>query len=192
MFDLGPSKRGLYSNMTPWIARLFFVHTYYAYMVLFYMILTAFYKGYALDYPKGRFYKEMALVMIVPLVQHAHFYFGNIGCKLGMPRDLCWFLFFCTVLMWMLMYLLFWQTYIVPLESKLCFVSAVVVTVEGTCGVVNVLQTLAIQPSRIELGSTLSMITNVLLFIITVAALIVFEFMPAPEEEVIQRLHPAP
>ncbi|CAK0889297.1 unnamed protein product [Prorocentrum cordatum] len=182
------AKRSSYSNLTPWVETLLFVHTYFAYTFVFYMLLLVFYKGYALEYPTGRQQREMLLVMIIPVMHHAQFYFANEGMGKGSQRDLCVFIFFCTCMLWILMYFLFWQAYVVPLESKLCFVSAVLVAAEGMCGVVNVLQTVT---SRSPFTTQTSAVyLQVLLNVTTVAALIAFECMPEPEEEVIHRQNP--
>jgi len=184
--DGHPAKGNAYINLTPSVEGLFFCHSYYAYTFVFYMFLILFYKDYALEYPIGRQQKEMLLLMITPIMHHALFYFGHRGCVEGSPRDLCSFIFCCTCLMWVLMYFLFAQAYIVPLESKLCFVSATLVAVEGMCGVVNILQTVTSRP----LPQNSAVFFHVMLYFITVGCLIVFEFMPAPEEEVMTRQNP--
>merc|ERR1719382_1442521 len=115
--------------------------------------------------------------MVIPVMHHAQFYYANEGMFKGSQRDLCVFIFFCTCMLWILMYFLFWQAYVVPLESKLCFVSAVLVAVEGMCGVVNVLQTVTSRPFSTQNSFVYLW---VLLNVITVAALIAFECMPEP------------
>merc|ERR1719487_1670435 len=83
--------------------------------------------------------------MLVPFLQHLRFYFGYWGCELGMCHDLCVFLLLCSVVMVVLMYFLFFQAYIMPLDSTFLFIAVVIVAVEGVCGAINALQTLKIQ-----------------------------------------------
>merc|ERR1719195_2492954 len=81
----------------------------------------------------------------------------------------------------MLMYFLFKQAYIMPLESRLCSVSSCIVAIEGLCGVVNVLQTVTLRPVRA--AYVLMVFVIALCYVITVGALIFFEFMPLQETE---------
>merc|ERR1719174_373819 len=97
--DATKKRLSSYTNLTPWVMRLFFVHTYYAYIYVFYMFVLAFYKGYALEFPDWRRWTEMVLVMFIPALQHLRFYFGYWGCELGMVHDLCFFILLCSVVM---------------------------------------------------------------------------------------------
>eukprot|EP00927_Polykrikos_kofoidii_P003737 TRINITY_DN11510_c0_g1_i1.p1 TRINITY_DN11510_c0_g1~~TRINITY_DN11510_c0_g1_i1.p1 ORF type:complete len:233 (+),score=33.54 TRINITY_DN11510_c0_g1_i1:91-789(+) len=180
----GKIRSPSYANITPWVMKVFFVHTYYAYVYVFYMFVFAFYKGYALEYPDWRRYVEMALIMLVPFLQHPRFYFGYWGCELGTPLDLCIFLLLCCVVMVVLMYFLFFQAYIMPLDSTFLFVAVSVVCVEGMCGSINALQLMKLRSS-----STLQLVcltVSVLLLFSTVALFIVRELLP--HEAVVQEL----
>eukprot|EP00927_Polykrikos_kofoidii_P003739 TRINITY_DN11510_c0_g3_i1.p1 TRINITY_DN11510_c0_g3~~TRINITY_DN11510_c0_g3_i1.p1 ORF type:complete len:253 (+),score=37.74 TRINITY_DN11510_c0_g3_i1:37-759(+) len=173
-----------YVNLTPWVMKVFFVHTYYAYIYVFYMFVLAFYKGYALEYPYWRHRVEMVLIMLVPFLQHLRFYFGYWGCELGMPHDLCVFLLLCSVVMVVLMYFLFFQAYIMPLDSTFLFAAVSIVAVEGVCGAMNALQLMKLNKS-----STLQLIcltVSVLLLFSTVSLFIVRELLP--HEAVVQEL----
>merc|ERR1719195_1704151 len=112
--------------------------------------------------------------MFIPLVQHAFFYFGYFGCDKGTPMYLSLFVCISTGLLWILMYFLFRQAYIMPIESKLCFFSALLICVEGTCGLVNLLQTITARPGRI--CYLLMVVLNVAMFLATVICMICFEF----------------
>mmetsp|Transcript_99063 Transcript_99063/g.212210 ORF Transcript_99063/g.212210 Transcript_99063/m.212210 type:complete len:232 (+) Transcript_99063:61-756(+) len=179
-------KKALFANLTPWVHSLFFIHTYFCYIFVFYMFLMIFYKGYALEFPAYRKQQEMALLMSIPILQHAFFYFGHWGNHHGSQKDLCLFLCFATWLMWSLMYFLFRQAYIMPLESRICFLNAVIVAVEGFCGVVNLLQTLFTQPRTG--GSSVAVImliaVNIICFLVSTFFLIFLEFMPPTEQQV--------
>mmetsp|Transcript_56504 Transcript_56504/g.127236 ORF Transcript_56504/g.127236 Transcript_56504/m.127236 type:complete len:94 (+) Transcript_56504:2-283(+) len=87
----------------------------------------------------------------------------------------------------MLMYFLFKQAYIMPMEAKLCFLSSCIVAVEGLCGVVNVLQTVTAKPVRASYVVTV--VSLCLCFIFTVGALIFCHFMPMQEEEELHLPH---
>lgn len=166
----GLNKRGheSYANVTPWVIRVFFVHTYYAYIYVFYMFVLAFYKGYALEYPEWRRWSEMVLIMFIPAMQHLRFYFGYWGCELGMAHDLCFFLLLCSVTMWLLLYFLCFQAYIMPLDSTFLFVAILVVILEGLCGSVNALQTLKLPTTTKWQMAMLSMCILNLLAVVTV------------------------
>merc|ERR1719326_267677 len=130
--------------------KFFFVYTYYAYIYVFYMFVLAFYKGYALEYPDWRRWVEMVLIMVVPFFQHLRFYFGYWGCELGRCYDLCVFLLLCSIVMVVLMYFLFFQAYIMPLDSTFLFVAVVLVAVEGVCGAINALQAMKLGTASTE------------------------------------------
>jgi hypothetical protein len=132
-------------NLTPWVTRFFFMHTYYVYTYVFYMFVLAFYKGYALEYPASTRWMEMALIMTFPLVHHLRFYFGYWGCEFGFVIDLCVFLTLCTLVMCQLMYFIFWQAYVMPTDLTVLFVGALAVCIEGLCGIVNALQALTLR-----------------------------------------------
>mmetsp|Transcript_63285 Transcript_63285/g.98434 ORF Transcript_63285/g.98434 Transcript_63285/m.98434 type:complete len:230 (+) Transcript_63285:77-766(+) len=171
-----PQKAPAYTNLTPWVTRCFFVHSYYAYVFVFYLFLLMFYKGYALEYPAWRRPEEMILIMVIPALQHMRFYYGYWGCEKGSPRDLTIFLFFCTCVMWMLMYFLFKQAYILPLDAMLSSVAVFIVVIEGFCGIINILQTVKIRTqSTLEV---LAVVFNILCFLSTVIAFLIFEISP--------------
>jgi len=183
------SKGPPYSNLTPWLKTLFFIHTYFDYIFVFYMFLMCFYKGYALEYPWARRQAEMGLVMFLPLMSHSTFYFGHSGCETGEKVDLCIFLFSISGKMWAIMYFLFKQAYIFHMDIKLCFIAELVTGIEGACGVMNILQTINRKSGKLY---TATVSVCVLLFIITAVFLLVLECWPAQEPEVIQqrrRLH---
>jgi len=165
-----------YTNVTPWVTRVFFVHTYYAYIYVFYMFVLAFYKGYALEYPDWRRWMEMVFIMFIPALQHLRFYFGYWGCELGMAQDLCFFIVLCSLVMLVLMYFLFMQAYIVPLDGTLLFVAVVAVGVEGVCGAINALQTLKAQSS--SLGQLVAMSASILLLFASLALFAFRELLP--------------
>lgn len=180
----GKQRVPAYVNLTPWVMKLFFIHTYYAYIYVFYMFVLAFYKGYALEYPDMRRWVEMSLIMLVPFLQHVRFYFGYWGCEHGTCHDLCVFLLLCSVVMVVLMYFLFFQAYIMPLDSTFLFVAVVVVAVEGVCGAINALQ--AIKLSSASTEQLVAMTISVLLLFSTVSLFIVRELLP--REAVVQEL----
>jgi len=182
---IGAKARGpAYTNLTPWVMKLFFVHTYYAYIYVFYMFVLAFYKGYALEYPDWRRWVEMVLIMCVPFFQHLRFYFGYWGCELGRATDLCVFLLLCSVVMVVLMYFLFFQAYIMPLDSTFLFVAVTVVAVEGVCGAINALQAMKLGNAGTE--QLVGLTVSVLLLFTTVSLFIVRELLP--HEAVVQEL----
>jgi|EP00927_Polykrikos_kofoidii_P003740 hypothetical protein len=178
--DFAATRRGLdeygtYVNLTPWVTRLIFVHTYYAYTYVFYMFVLAFYKGYALEYTHARRWIEMVLIMVVPFLQHLRFYFGYWGCELGRPLDLWMFLVLCSVVMVVLMYFLFYQAYIMPFDNTFLLIAIGIVGVEGVCGSVNSLQLLKLRNhSTIQL---LGLLIGVLLHLGTVAVYIGLEIL---------------
>mmetsp|Transcript_81554 Transcript_81554/g.243137 ORF Transcript_81554/g.243137 Transcript_81554/m.243137 type:complete len:242 (-) Transcript_81554:26-751(-) len=178
----GPEE---YTNLTPWIAKLFFLHTYYAYIYVFYMFVLAFYKGYALEYPDWRRWFEMVLIMLLPVMQHLRFFFGYWGCELGMFYDLTIFVFLCSMVMLVLMYFLFLQAYIMPFDTTFLFVSVIIVGVEGVCGAMNGLQSIKLQSS--SCSQILLMSAAVLMLLTALAMFIVRELTPreALVEEVV-------
>lgn len=169
-----------YTNLTPWVTRLFFVHTYFAYVYVFYMFVLAFYKGYALEYPDMRRAFEMTLIMLIPGFQHLRFYFGYWGCELGMTNDLCVFVFLCSGVMVLLMYFQFMQAYILPFESTFLFVAVSLVGVEGICGILNLLQTIKLQSSN---WFQLCIVTfSVMLLLLVETSYMVRELLPHEAE----------
>jgi len=182
-------KGPAYTNLTPWVTKLFFCHTYYAYVFVFYLFLLMFYKGYALEYPDWRRPEEMVLIMCIPALQHVRFYFGYWGCEKGMARDLFIFLFFCTCLLWVLMYFLFKQAYILPLDAMLSLVAVVIVVIEGFCGVINILQTIKIHSQ--SSFSVLAIVVNILCFLVTVVAFLVLQISPNLALEEVHQVHSA-
>mmetsp|Transcript_135654 Transcript_135654/g.421462 ORF Transcript_135654/g.421462 Transcript_135654/m.421462 type:complete len:241 (-) Transcript_135654:32-754(-) len=158
-----------YSNMAPWILKLLFLHTYYAYIYVFLMFVLAFYKGYALVYPEWRRWFEMVLITSLPVLHHLRFFFGYWGCELGMFMDLCSFVLLSAASMLVLMYFLFMQCYIMPLDSTFLFIGVVLVGIEGTAGAINALQSYKLQNSGIAhtvviVVSVLSLLTAIMLF----------------------------
>mmetsp|Transcript_111488 Transcript_111488/g.296299 ORF Transcript_111488/g.296299 Transcript_111488/m.296299 type:complete len:255 (-) Transcript_111488:56-820(-) len=169
----GPDE---YINLTPWVSRLFFVHTYYAYVYVFYMFVLAFYKGYALQYPDWLRWVEMVLIMALPILQHLRFFFGYWGCELGMFYDLCIFVFLCGITMLVLMYFLFFQAYLTPLDTTFIFIAVALVAVEGVCGAINALQTIKLQYSTYL--QLFFMAASVMLLLAAVSAFVVRELLP--------------
>jgi len=131
-----------YINVTPWVQRLFFVHTYFVYIYVFYMFVLAFYKGYALEYPRYRLWLEMLMLTVIPALQHIRFYFGHWGCEYGLVWDLCLFCIFGSLTMLLLAYFLFFQAYVMPLDTNFLQAALAILVFEGLCGCVNGLQTL--------------------------------------------------
>mmetsp|Transcript_109207 Transcript_109207/g.189501 ORF Transcript_109207/g.189501 Transcript_109207/m.189501 type:complete len:226 (+) Transcript_109207:76-753(+) len=170
------SQEAVYTNLTPWVTKMFFVHTYYAYIFVFYLFLLMFYKGYALEYPDWRRPEEMVMIMIIPALQHIRFYFGYWGCEIGSARELCIFLFFCTVLSWVLMYFLFKQAYILPLDAMLSLIAIVIVIIEGFCGLVNILQTIKIKTQ--SSAFTCLVVVNIFCFLGTVIVFAIYQISP--------------
>mmetsp|Transcript_36655 Transcript_36655/g.83051 ORF Transcript_36655/g.83051 Transcript_36655/m.83051 type:complete len:219 (-) Transcript_36655:107-763(-) len=138
--QLRASKTQSFSNVTPWVLNLFFCHTYYAYVCVFYLFVLAYYKGFAMQYPRMRKMEEMVLVMLLPVIQHLRFYLGYWGCQLGEPFYLVGFLSLCVVLSWVFFYFLFMQAYILPFEGTLLYPTLAGVFVEGACGMINIIR----------------------------------------------------
>mmetsp|Transcript_16867 Transcript_16867/g.45699 ORF Transcript_16867/g.45699 Transcript_16867/m.45699 type:complete len:205 (-) Transcript_16867:81-695(-) len=175
------TKNPDYENLTPWVLKLFFAHTYYAYVYTFYMFLLAYYKGYALEYPEWRRPEEMVLIMCIPMLQHIRFYFGHWGCAFGGIQNLSIFVFLCTVLSWVLMFFLFFQAYVLPHENTLLIVAIITVFVEGLCGVIN-----ALQPSQMQIASARQLLfswVNIMLYLVTMIVFVVFEVHTTVTEE---------
>mmetsp|Transcript_5352 Transcript_5352/g.11835 ORF Transcript_5352/g.11835 Transcript_5352/m.11835 type:complete len:220 (+) Transcript_5352:49-708(+) len=133
-------KTQSFANVTPWVLNLFFFHTYYAYICVFYLFVLAYYKGFAMQYPRFRRAQEMVLVMVLPVTQHLRFYLGYWGCQVGEPYYLVGFLFLCVGLSWAFFYFLFLQAYIMPLESALVYPTVIGVFVEAGCGMINAIR----------------------------------------------------
>merc|ERR1719218_548840 len=106
---------------------------------------------------------------------------------MGQSRDLCIFLFFCTCLLWMLMYFLFKQAYILPLDAMLSLVAVVIVAIEGFCGVINILQTIKIHSQSTTY--VLAVVINILCFLATVVAFLIFEISPNLALEEVHQVH---
>mmetsp|Transcript_25099 Transcript_25099/g.46057 ORF Transcript_25099/g.46057 Transcript_25099/m.46057 type:complete len:223 (+) Transcript_25099:83-751(+) len=138
--QLRAGKTQAFTNVTPWVLNLFFYHTYYAYVCVFYLFVLACYKGFAMQYPQLRKTEEMVLVMLLPVIQHLRFYLGYWGCQLGEPFYLVGFLALCVVLSWVFFYFLFMQAYILPFESTLLYPTVAGVFVEGACGMINIIR----------------------------------------------------
>jgi len=174
----GAPKQGPrdYLNLVPWVSKLFFAHTYYAYIYVFYMFLLAFYKAYALQYPDWIRWFEMVLIMVLPIMQHLRFFFGYWGCELGMFVDLQSFIFLCAGVMLVLMYFLFKQAYIIPMDSNILFVAVVLVAAEGVCGAINALQ--AVKLHTAKWGQIIVTTANIMFFLGTVAVFIGAVMMP--------------
>merc|ERR1719217_2038070 len=102
----------------------------------------------------------MVLIMLVPFLQHLRFYFGYWGCDAGGCHELCVFLLLCSLVMIVLMYFLFFQAYIMPLDSTFLFVAVVAVAVEGVCGAINALQAMKLGNAGTEqlVGLTVSVL----------------------------------
>jgi len=177
-------RSAAYTNLTPWVLKFFFIHTYYAYIYVFYMFVLAFYKGYALEYPEWRRWFEMVLIMVIPALQHLRFYFGYWGCELGMSSDITIFLLLCSVVMFVLMYFLFLQAYIMPLDSTFLVAAVVAVAVEGVCGAVNALQTLKLHSSSIL--SFVMLTWGIVLLLIAVVLFVVRQLLP--QETMVEEL----
>mmetsp|Transcript_47439 Transcript_47439/g.85406 ORF Transcript_47439/g.85406 Transcript_47439/m.85406 type:complete len:256 (+) Transcript_47439:204-971(+) len=165
-----------YSNLTPWVKTFFFVHTYYVYIYVFYMFVLAFYKGYALEYPQALQSREILLIMTIPALQHLRFFFGHWGCELGMPADLCAFLALCSMTMFALMYFLFYQAYIMPLDTTFLSVAVAAVGIEGLCGIINSLQTMKVM--SLSTLQYIILLIGILAVLATGVVFIVKEMLP--------------
>mmetsp|Transcript_33100 Transcript_33100/g.87520 ORF Transcript_33100/g.87520 Transcript_33100/m.87520 type:complete len:235 (-) Transcript_33100:44-748(-) len=152
-----------YGNLTPWVQKLFFTHTYYVYIYSFLMFVLLFYKGYALEYPDFRRWFDMVMALTIPAVQHCRFFFGHWGCELGLWLDLSLFLTLCSLVNFMLLYFLYSQAYIMQMDSTLMCVAIMLVAVEGMCGTINILQTLKTQ--TISGSRMVIMVGSVFLFL---------------------------
>lgn len=174
-----PNSRGKlprYQNLTPWVGIFFFVHTYYAYVYTFYMFVFAFYKGYALKYPKNREMYEIAMIMMLPFVQHLRFFFGHWGMELGLVYDLSAFLILSSVKICMLMYFLFLQAFIMRLDMRFLTVAVAAVVVESICGIINVLQTLKL--ASLTIGETVLILASVVAVLTVASYFVVEELLP--------------
>eukprot|EP00930_Biecheleria_cincta_P002804 TRINITY_DN103796_c0_g1_i1.p1 TRINITY_DN103796_c0_g1~~TRINITY_DN103796_c0_g1_i1.p1 ORF type:complete len:219 (-),score=34.09 TRINITY_DN103796_c0_g1_i1:115-771(-) len=179
----GKPKRPLsgYVNLMPWVKHFSFVHTYFVYVFTFYMFVLAFYKGYALYYPEGRQAWEMALIMCLPPLQHLRFFFGHWGNELGMPYDLAAFLGLCALTMIALFYFLFYQAYVMPLDTNYLTVAVLAIGVEGFCGIMNILQTMKL--SNLTWAETMLALFAVFMVLATSTVFIVKELLPAESWE---------
>eukprot|EP00747_Dinoflagellata_sp_TGD_P211089 gnl/TRDRNA2_/TRDRNA2_84294_c0_seq1.p2 gnl/TRDRNA2_/TRDRNA2_84294_c0~~gnl/TRDRNA2_/TRDRNA2_84294_c0_seq1.p2 ORF type:complete len:215 (+),score=48.41 gnl/TRDRNA2_/TRDRNA2_84294_c0_seq1:51-695(+) len=173
------SKGPQYTNLAPWSTKLFFAHTYYVYITVFYMFLLLFYKGYALEYPNWRRPTEMVMIMFIPVLHHTRFYFGHWGCEKGVPSDLAIFLVFCALVMWMQMYFLFKQAYILPMDQTLNFIAIIIIIVEGMVGTINALQAIKLRSSTT--AQAFNVMVGIVLFLIAVIAFIAAEIHPTNE-----------
>jgi len=174
-----------YANLTPWVTQLFFLHTYYAYISVFFMFLLMFYKGYALEYPPLRRVEEMVLIMVIPVLQHIRFYFGFWGCEGGGARELCVFVLFCTTLLWVLMYFLFRQAYILPLDAMITTIAVAFVLIEGFCGIINLLQSVKLH--TLHKVEVVAAAVNIICFLVTTVMFVMCELSPsAALEEMIK------
>merc|ERR1719450_1440414 len=126
--------------------------------------------------------------MLVPFLQHLRFYFGYWGCELGTCQDLCVFLLLCSSVMVVLMYFLFFQAYIMPLDSTFLFVAVVAVAVEGVCGAINAMQAVKLQ--TLSTKQLAGMTASVILLFATVTLFVVRELLP--HEAVVQELRLEP
>ena len=140
------------------------------------MFVLAFYQGYALEYPDWRRWAEMVLIMLVPFLQHLRFYFGYWGCEGGGCNDLCVFLLLCSVVMVLLMYFLFFQASIMPLDSTFVLVAFVAVAAAGVCGAINALQAVKLHDSNTK--QLVGITASVMLLFATVTLFVVRELLP--------------
>ncbi|CAE6969862.1 85P [Symbiodinium sp. CCMP2456] len=172
------SKQSLpnYQNLTPCVKSFFFAHTYLVYVYTFYMFVFAFYKGYALQYPKGRAAWELVLIMTLPCLQHLRFYFGYWGLELGMVYDISFFLLLSSITITVLTYFLFFQAYIMPLEMSILTIAIAAVIVESVCGIINVLQTLKLAP--LTFFQTLLLLSAIISVIMVTSGFLVKELLP--------------
>mmetsp|Transcript_31253 Transcript_31253/g.71357 ORF Transcript_31253/g.71357 Transcript_31253/m.71357 type:complete len:217 (-) Transcript_31253:73-723(-) len=173
--QLRTGKTQSFANVTPWVLNLFFFHTYYAYICVFYLFVLAYYKGFAMQYPRYRRASEMILVMALPVTQHLRFYLGYWGCQHGEAFYLVGFLFLSVALSWAMFYFLFLQAYIMPLESALLYPAVAAVFVEGACGMIN-----AIRPCHWQETSRTHIffiVTTVVLMMMTYASFFALFFM---------------
>jgi len=172
----GMRKRFAYANLTPWVSKLFFVHTYYVYIYVFLLFVLLFYKGYALEYPMSRRWYDMVMCMLLPPVQHLRFYFGHWGCQLGMWVDLSLFLCLCGLTNCLLMYFQYGQAYIMPMDSTLMFTALCIVSVEGMCGCINILQMLKTQV--VSCPRMVTMSVSIFVFLLSMAIFVVQTLIP--------------
>lgn len=170
-----------YVNLMPWMKNFSFVHTYLVYIYTFYMFVLAFYKGYALYYPERRQAWEMALIMCLPPLQHLRFFFGHWGNELGMPYDLAASLGLGTLTMSVLLYFLFYQAYIMPLDTSYLTIAVLAVGVESMCGIVNTLQMMKL--SNLSCTETALVLLTITMVLATSALFIVKELLPAEDWE---------
>jgi len=176
----------LYSNVAPWVTKHFFVHSYYAYVYVFFMFVLAFYKGYTLEYPGSRQVCELLLIMSLPALQHLRFFFGYAACDHGMFYDLCAFLALCSVVNWILMYFLFMQAYIIPLETTFLSIAMTLVLVESFVGVVNTMQAMKLQRC-----SGARLVCAWLLIVMLLATLVAFVTQQLlPRTQQVEELYP--
>jgi hypothetical protein len=165
-----------YFNLTPYVKSMFFLHSYFAYVYVFYMFVFAFYKGYALQYPPFRHKIEIVLIMTIPLMQHFRFFFGYWGCEKGHPLDLCLFLVLNSTMMAVLTYFLFYQCYIMPLDTTFISIAMVAVAAEGLCGIINALQTLKLR--RLGVGMQFSILASIIGLLAMSAWFLLKEMLP--------------
>jgi len=165
-----------YSNLTPWVQGLFFCHTYFAYIYNFYMFVLAFYKGYALQYPPGRQTWEMILIMSLPGLQHLRFFFGHWGVELGRPHDLFAFMLLSALTMLVLMYFLFNQAYIMPLDTSYLTIALFLVCLEAICGIINTLQTMKLM--TLSVFQTCLLLVSIVLLLGAITILFLKELLP--------------
>jgi hypothetical protein len=171
-----------FHNLTPWVTTVFFLHSYFCYLYVFFMIVFSYFKSYALEHPEWRKWTEILLIISIPGLQHARFFFGYWGCQLGLPIDIAVFLSFCPIVMSLLMYFRFNQMYILPIEHTLLFIALWLVALEAFSGVVNALQVLKIMPCR--LLHRFALWLSICCSLAAVVVLVLLEMTPqmSPEE----------
>lgn len=131
-----------HSNLTPFTEHLFFLHSYYDYILVFYLFSLAYYKGYALEYSEHVRIEEFAMILLLPALNHLRFFFGHWGFECGTPVDLAAFLLASVMVSLILTYFTCLQAYLVPLDHLVLQPGLILVVFEGLCGIINAMQAL--------------------------------------------------
>lgn len=173
-FDPRSEQTPGYLNITPWSARLLFVHSYYAYIYTFMLLMLSFYKGYALEFPSGLREVEIILILLLSPVHHLTFFFGQWGCELGTAWDLVAFLLLCSATLALLSYFMFYQAYIFRLDTGMLWCAVGFALAEGMCGCTAALQLLSL--SSLSSSQLVLLPVCVFFFMLMVAATVTQAF----------------
>jgi len=104
------------------------------------------------------------------------FFFGFWGNELGLVYDLFAFLSLCALTMVTLMYFLFHQAYIMPLDTSFLTLAVAAVAFEGLCGIINSLQAMKI--SNLTILQTVLLLISITAVLASQAAFITKELLP--------------